>query len=262
MKKSALLCAAFLHGLIVADSLHVQVKKITSDNLERERILFKQCLHSVYKDYSLEQLGLTDLSEHLRRTFDEEERRYHDTSFGRLFFHALYDNRVVGYLSFEVRDIDVSKKDQMVSAIENELLLKNVSEKEMKGVTLSNIVAELSNNHAVHIGQIALLPDFCTVDVVKDLVSTIFDSIVHVSCIHMKLPVQAVALREISKELGFVEQCKELSDSGHSFYAFLTMQCNKCGTCMCDLDYSDLDEEAEIVFEDLERVEFEMMEEE
>lgn len=236
MIKSLLLCAASLHSLMITGFLDVQVRKITTDNLEKERIVFKKCWHSLYKNYSLYQLGLSDLSGFLTDIFDQEESCYRARSSKQLFFHAIYNNEVVGYVSFDIRD---NSSDKAFNAAENHFLLKNGTVEAARSTTLKRIVEDLAHGHSIYIRQIAVLPDFCTMNVLQDILYVIFDHVLHISCIHVRLPEQAVELQKKIKDLGFVEQQKKMTEI-QDRSVFFKLQCNKCGTCMCDLDYLDL----------------------
>ena len=202
MKTGAYFKAACLYSLIVVNVVcasQMTIASITSRDLSKERCLFKECWYSIYQDYSLRQLGFSNVSQVLQESFDQEERDYVTQAPNRLFFNAVVNDQVVGYVSFEIKDEAV-----------------------------------------VYIKQIAMLPYECTVDTLRELIFVIFDHVDKASCIHMDLHRMASQYGKISRELGFIA----MPSADKALIVHLMMQCNKCGNCLCDLDYADQGVEA------------------
>ncbi len=147
---------------------------------------------------------------------------YQDSSLRQLGFESLAQTL---QQAFDQEEQDYSKQEP------HRLFFHTISNKQVVGY----VSFEIKNQHAVYIRQIALLPEFCTVDAVKELIFVIFDHIGDISCVHMTLHRQAVQYLEISKELGFVP----LSEASFAFDVPVRLQFHKCGTCLCDLDYDN-----------------------
>lgn len=95
------LCSIITMSYISASSFNFE--PISSNDLSKERQLFIRCWSAVYQDYSLQQLGVSDLSLLLDEAFDQEEYDYTHPVATRLFFRAIKDGVLVGYVSFEIR---------------------------------------------------------------------------------------------------------------------------------------------------------------
>lgn len=85
----------------------IEIAKITNVDLSIERAFFKRCWYSIYHSCSLQQLGFSNLSKTLQDSFDQEEQDYVAHAPHRLFFHALRDGNIVGYISFEIQNDQV-----------------------------------------------------------------------------------------------------------------------------------------------------------
>lgn len=177
-------------GHMLADQMNIV--QIEGSDLRKEYSLFKRCWYSIYKNYSLKQLGFSCLSNLIDESFEQDEQDYVKKAPDRLFFHAIQDGQVVGYISFEIKQ-----------------------------------------EKAVYVKHIALLPDVCTADSLRELIFVIFDYIDDVSCVHMVLHNLAGLYKELAAELGFVAIPQETND----MQIHLKLQFNKCGTCLCDFDY-------------------------
>lgn len=173
----------------------ISIVPIESSDLQAQFCLFKKCWHSAFKDCSLKQLGFSSLSEQIYENFKQDEQDYIKKASNRLFFNAIQDEEVVGYISFDIKD-----------------------------------------GQAIYIKNIAILPDLCTVDSLRELIFIIFDYINDVSCVHMTLHKKADIYRNLGAELGFVA----LPRANDLLYIHLRLQFNKCGTCLCDFDYEEM----------------------
>ena len=247
MKNLLLLEVLFLFNLIIVNyvfSSEMLIKQVTSDNLSKEHAFCKCCWYEIYKNCSSKQLGLSNLSQTFKNIFDAEDDFYKNHSEDRLFFHAISNDKIVGYVSFEVRDFYKIKKNKLVNDVCNSLK-KSFVDQDQKSILLRKVIFDLCKNHPVYIDQIALLAEFCTTDNMRELIYVIFNFVSNVSCLHIKLNKQATQYINTIKEIGFVELDSGLS-ADNNFYTLLKMQCNKCGTCMCDLDYSDLSDDSEL----------------
>lgn len=203
MKTRSIFQALCVYSFMALGNLclsQMSIAKIESNDLRDQRSLFKRCWYSIYQDCSLKQLGFANLSKLVHENFDKEERDYAIKASNRLFFNAVQNNQVIGYISFDVK----------------------------KG-------------HAVYIKQIALLPDFCTVDSLRELIFVVFDHVSDVSCVHMTLHRQAKDYKDMATELGFVAT----PGSEKALSVHLRMQFNKCGTCLCDFDYEQNQDETD-----------------
>lgn len=179
-------------GYVFADQM--SVVQVEGSDLRQQFSVFKRCWYTIYKDCSLKLLGFSSMSKQLLESFEQDEQDYAKQAPNRLFFNAIQDGQIVGYISFDIRE-----------------------------------------GQAVYIKHIALLPEFCTADSLRELVFIIFDYINDVSCVHMTLHDQAVFYKKLAAELGFVA----LPRNETGLYVPLRLQFNKCGTCLCDFDYED-----------------------
>lgn len=78
------------------------VLPITSFDLSQQRELFVKSWISSYQDYSLAQLRVPDLKFFLQQVFDTEEQDYFTKEKHTMFFHAVQNDKTIGYLSCNI----------------------------------------------------------------------------------------------------------------------------------------------------------------
>lgn len=76
----------------------IVVQKITSESLEQEKIVFEKFAES-YCDVGIEQSILQKM---VNDAFSNEQRAYAQSDSNVLFFHALHEDQVVGYISCDL----------------------------------------------------------------------------------------------------------------------------------------------------------------
>ncbi|HSW76646.1 MAG TPA: hypothetical protein VLG50_06360 [Candidatus Saccharimonadales bacterium] len=91
MKKICILLAFLISMSLGLVAYEFQVQPITSADLSQERDLFMK-FHGI----------VSENSEFLSQEFDQEEHIYKNPNSQSLFYHAIYQGFVVGYISFEV----------------------------------------------------------------------------------------------------------------------------------------------------------------
>jgi len=182
---------------VLADQMNIV--QIDKGDLREQFSLFKRCWSSIYKNYSLKQLGVSHMSALIDKSFEQDEQDYEKKVPHRLFFNAVQDGKIVGYISFEIKE-----------------------------------------ERAVYVKHVALLPNVCTADSLREIIFVIFDYIDDVSCLHMTLHNLAGIYKELAAELGFIV----IPQGTNNFQVQLKLQFNKCGTCLCDFDYEHGDTEA------------------
>lgn len=197
--KSLLISLCFgMVGFITAAPVSLQL--IVNQDLNQERQFFKKCWSAIYQDYSLLQLGITDLSDFLDETFDQEVADYNQHGESRSFFHIIQEDQVVGYISIDV-----------------------------------------SNDGVAFIKQLAILPEFWTIETLNHVFYGIQKIVPMLLSLEMTLPVCAESMRDVVEQCGFCQ----LPDKGNDAHLYLSMQYTKCGTCMCDVDDVDADDDYE-----------------
>lgn len=134
------------------------VKPIVSADLQQEREFFYQCWQQVYQEQKEQGLGVEQLFQFLAEMFDQEEEDYSSFSANRLFFHALQDGHIVGYISCCIKSQGVMHIRQLALASETRL--------EVMQALLTALLGDESGIACVHI----LLP-YCAIsyiDVLKN----------------------------------------------------------------------------------------------
>ncbi|MBI2353139.1 GNAT family N-acetyltransferase [Candidatus Dependentiae bacterium] len=97
----------------------------------------------------------------------------------------------------------------------------------------------IKKEKAVYVKEFAISPEYLKIDLFKKLVFGIFNHREAISCIHINIPTIASLYCNFGKELGFVTR---VSDDTKMYTSF-QMVFNRCGTCLCEIDDQDLDDE-------------------